>query len=163
MSNLSLYQIEAEYQQLAAQLMDDELTPELETALSINKENLQNKAVNYGFVLKQFDAEVDIINAEIERLKTLKERRTKGIDKLKQTLSLAMQLYGIEKIETPIMKISFRKSESVEVDNVALLNQKFVVQKVTVSPDKAAIKKAIQSGEEVTGAFIQINQNLQIK
>jgi hypothetical protein len=163
MSGLSLYQIEAEYQQLAAQLMDDELTPELETALSINKENLQNKAVNYGFVLKQFDAEVDIINAEIERLKTLKERRTKGIDKLKQTLSLAMQLYGIEKIETPIMKISFRQSESVEVDNVALLNQKFVIQKVTVSPDKAAIKKAIQAGEEVTGAFIQINQNLQIK
>jgi hypothetical protein len=163
MSKLSLYKIEAEYIQLAEQLMDGELTPEIESALAINKENLKNKAVNYGFVCKQLESDVNVIDAEIDRLSALKKQRNKTIDKLKQTLSDAMQLYGVEKIETPIMKIGFRESQSVEIDNVALIDQKFMVEKVTVSPDKVAIKKAIQAGEEVIGAVIKVNQNIQIK
>jgi len=163
MSKLSLYKIEAEYIQLAEQLMDGELTPEIESALEINKETLQNKAVNYGFVCKQLKSDVDVIDAEIDRLSALKKQRNKTIDKLKQTLSDAMQLYGLEKIETPIIKICFRESQSVEIDNVALLDQKFMIEKVTVSPDKNAIKKAIQAGEEVIGAVIKANQNIQIK
>lgn len=161
--NLALYQIEDEYIQLTNQLIDGELTPEIESLLVINKENLQNKAVNYGFVVKQLNSECQIIENEIERLTALANRREKVISKLKATLSEAMQLYEIDKIETPIMKISFRKSESIEIDNMALIDQKFMVEKTTTSPDKKAIKEAIVSGDIVTGARLQVNKNIQIK
>ena len=39
----------------------------------------------------------------------------------------------------------------------------FVVETVTTKPDKTAIKKAIQSGQEVSGASLVENRNLQIK
>jgi hypothetical protein len=62
-----------------------------------------------------------------------------------------------------LIKINFRKSESVEIDNLALLDAKFLNEKVTITPDKMAIKEAIKNGEDVNGARLVINNNIQIK
>lgn len=162
---LSLYQIEQEYLQLAEILISNggETTEELETALAINKENLETKATNYGFVCKELDAHNAIIKGEIDRLKALMTAREKTADKLRSNISAAMQLYGFEKIESPVMKLSFRKSETVEFDDSAAIPAKFITEKVTESIDKTAIKAAIKSGEAVPGAYIKEHQNLQIK
>ncbi len=162
---LSLYNIQTEYIQLAEQLIENggELTPELTEALAINQANLETKSRNYGLVIKQWNAEADIIDAEIERLTTLKKQRLKAVERLENNISQAMQVYNVEKIETPILKISFRKSESVEINNMAQIDSKFLNEKVTVTPDKKAIKDAIKSGETVEGATLVINQNIQIK
>ena len=162
---LSLYNIQTEYLQLAEQLIENggELTPELTEALAINQANLETKSTNYGLVIKQWSAEAEIIFAEINRLTNLRHQRLKAIERLENNISQAMQLYNVEKIETPILKISFRKSESVEINNMAQIDAKFLNEKVTVTPDKKAIKDAIKAGETVEGATIIINQNIQIK
>lgn len=72
-----------------------------------------------------------------------------------------MEEFGIELIEGRTLKISFRKSESVEVDNVDELDEKF--KKVKVEADKTAIKQAIKNGEEIKGARLVKNNNLQIR
>jgi hypothetical protein len=74
-----------------------------------------------------------------------------------------MQLYGIEKVESSFLKLSFRKSESVEVINEAQLLPEFTTTKVTTTPNKTAIKEAIKRGEVVEGAVLVTNQNLQIR
>jgi len=74
-----------------------------------------------------------------------------------------MQLYEVEKIETPLIKLSFRNSESVEITNEQQLDAKFIVTKTVSTPDKKAIKDAIKSGVFVEGATISYNKNLQIK
>lgn len=162
---LSLYNIAAEYQLLAEQLLENggESSEEMEIALRINQENLETKGTNYGLIVKSLEYESDILDAEIERLSKLKKARTNAIERLKNNLSTAMQMYGIEELKTPVLKISFRKSESVEVDNMAQLDAKFIVEKVSTTPDKKAIKDAIKAGEEVAGARIITNQNIQIK
>jgi hypothetical protein len=162
---LSLYNIQTEYLQLAEELIENggELTPELTEALAINQANLETKSTNYGLVIKQWNAEADIIDAEIDRLTTLKKQRLKAVERLENNISQAMQLYNVDKIETPILKISFRKSESVEINNMAQIDAKFLNEKVTVTPDKKAIKDAIKAGETVEGATLVINQNIQIK
>ena len=48
-------------------------------------------------------------------------------------------------------------------DDEKALPADFVVETVTTKPDKTAIKKAIQSGQEVSGASLVENRNLQIK
>lgn len=151
--------------ELAQQMLDNdgELTEDMAEQLAINEQNLQTKATNYSFVIKQMNAEEEIIENEMKRLQALKVSRAKSAQKLKNMISSAMELYGIEEIKTPIIKINFRKSESVEVENVNLLDPEFVTEKVTKSADKAAIKEAIKSGKTVTGAVISINKNLQIK
>ena len=162
---LSLYEIEKSQLQLIEALIDNggEATPELEEALQINKDNLETKSTGYGFIIKQLDAECDIIDIEIKRLTALKKARVNSCDRLKYNISTAMQIFDVEEIKTPLFKISFRKSESVEVDNVDLLDEKFKKTQTTVTADKIAIKEAIKSGEVVIGAVIKSNRNLQIK
>jgi hypothetical protein len=158
---MNLYNIKSEYINIAAQLADGELTPELEEALLINEQNFTEKAINYGYVIKTFESETDILENEIKRLNALKIARSKAIDKLKVTISNAMQLYGINEVKAPTFKMNFRKSESVEVSD--LLDQNYIVEKVSYQPDKIAIKNAIKEGKTVNGAAIIINYNLQIK
>ena len=158
---MNLYQIKNEYLTLASQLEQGELTPEIEQQLQINEEQLKEKAINYGYVIRSFEYDNDVIDAEIKRLKQLKEQKENAIDKLKNAVSDAMQLYGIEKIDSPTLKLSFRKSESIEVsDN---LDKKYLIEKITMQPDKQAIKKDIKDGKQVEGALLVTNYNIQIK
>jgi hypothetical protein len=160
---LSLYSIEQEYLNIVESIVDagGEITEEQETALSINKEQLQTKGVCYGFIVKQMEGEIDLIDAEIKRLTALKKTRSNTIDRLKANLSTAMQVFDIEELKTPLIKINFRKSESVEVD--ANLDTEYTKTVTTVTPDKVAIKEAIKAGLTVQGARLVTNQNIQIK
>ena len=160
---MNLFNIKQEYINLVNTIIDNngELSPELSQALAINETELKEKAINYGYVIKSFEYENDIIDAEIKRLKALKEQKEKAIQKLKNAVSDAMNLYGIEKVESPALKLSFRKSESIEISEN--LDKRFMIEKVTLQPDKVAIKEAIKKGEQVDGAVLVINQNLQIK
>jgi len=74
-----------------------------------------------------------------------------------------MLVSNIEKIESPLFKLSIRKSEAVEVDIVEALPGAFINVKNVVTADKVAIKEAIKRGEYVTGARLIENFNLQIK
>jgi hypothetical protein len=158
---MNLYQIKNEYLTLASQLEQGELTPEIEQQLQINEEQLKEKAINYGYVIRSFEYDNDVIDAEIKRLKQLKEQKENAIDKLKNAVSDAMQLYGIEKIDSPTLKIFFRKSESIEVSEN--IDKKYLIEKTTLQPDKQAIKKAIKDGKQVEGAVLVTNYNIQIK
>ena len=158
---MNLYNIKSEYINIAAQLAEGELTPELEQALMITEANLQEKAINYGYVIKNFESEVDIIEEEIKRLNALKKARVNAVEKLKNNISDAMKLFQILEVKAPTFKMNFRKSESVEVSD--LLDQNYIVEKVSYQPDKIAIKNAIKEGKTVNGAAIIINYNLQIK
>lgn len=161
----SIYNITSEYQLLINQIIEaeGEITPEIEALLTINKEQLQEKGINYAYVIKQFDANCDVIDNEIKRLTAMKKAQNNLSERLKNTISSAMQLFEVEEIKTPLIKLNFRNSESVEITNEAQLAEKFLVVKTVVTPDKKAIKEAIKSGEFVEGATISYNRNLQIK
>ena len=162
---ISIYQIEQNYNQLAEQLIDNdgELTTELAEQLAITEEQLQNKSVAYSFVIKQMDADIDTIDAEIKRLQAAKKQREKATEYLKDRIKHAMDLFSIEEIKTPLVKINFRKSESVEVEDVNSLPAPYKVVKVTEQADKVAIKAALKDGVDIAGCSIATHRNLQIK
>ena len=161
----SLYQIEQTYLNLVESLIENggELTPELETELSINKEQLQNKGVCYGFIVKELEGNIDLIDLEIKRLQALKKPLVNSIDRLKNNLSQAMQMFDVTELKTPLLKINFRKSESIEVTDIDLLDVDFVKTTITKAADKIAIKEAIKAEIPVRGAVLITNYNLQIK
>jgi hypothetical protein len=162
---LTIYNIEKNYNQLADQLIDNdgELTPELNEQLAITEEQLQNKSVAYSFVIKEMDADVEIIDAEIKRLQAAKKQREKASEYLKERIKHAMDLFQIEEIKTPLVKINFRKSESVEVDDVNSLPMAYKTVKVVETADKVAIKAALKDGADIIGCSIATHRNLQIK
>ena len=162
---VSLYNIQNEYLQIVESLIENggELTTELESEIQINKEQLQTKGVCYGFIIKQLDANNDMIDKEIERLNKIKKTNSNSIERLKTNLSTAMQIFEVEQLETPLIKINFRKSESIEIEDLSLLNDAYKNTKTTVTADKVKIKDAIKKGETVIGAIISYNKNIQIK
>ena len=63
---VALYQIEQEYLNIVQSIIDagGEITEEQETALSISKEQLQNKGICYGFIVKELEGNIDLIDLE---------------------------------------------------------------------------------------------------
>ena len=159
----SLFNITAKARQIALALEEGELTPDLENELVINQTELQIKAESYAYAIKSLEGDVSIIDEEIKRLRALKEAKTNAIDRMKEAVVNAFQVYGITEVKSPTLKLSLRRSESVEVINQDQLPDAFVKAKTTYTPDKVAIKDAIKSGLTVEGAVIVENFSLQIK
>jgi hypothetical protein len=113
--NKNLFEIEKEYRELAQQIIDaeGELSPELEEQLAINQQQLETKGRAYGYVIKERQYDNDILDAEIARLTAIKKRNTRTIDKLKETLRNSMEVFGVEEIKSPTLKICFLKSKAV--------------------------------------------------
>jgi hypothetical protein len=160
---MNLYEITHEAQYLAALLETEELTPQLEELLVINQEQLQAKAGNYAKVIANIQGDSDAIDAEIKRLKAMKDSKDRSVTRLKDAVKNAMLVSGIDKIESPLFKLSLRRSESVEVEVPEALPIDWQVKKVTITADKVAIKQAIKEGYAITGARIIENFSLQIK
>lgn len=164
--NKSIYQIEVAHRNLVEELIENEgeLTPELETQLAISYEDLQQKGVAYTFVIKDQDGVISQIDAEIKRLSDLKKRKEKAVEKLKETLVNAMEVFGVQKLESPIVSISLRASESVEVLDFEKLGLSYKKCSLPVwSADKLKIKQAFKDGKTVEGANLIKKNSLQIK
>lgn len=170
----SLYHIQTEFLLIAEALMDGELTPELESQLQINETELNNKAVNYSFIIKKFEDRAAIIDAEIKRLTALKKSATSSADRLKTNITNAMNLFGVEKIESELMTISFRKSKQCVIDDDISAERivsewidhpllPFIKTVKTYSFDKAELKNAMESGMTFDAVRMVENKSLQIK
>lgn len=135
----------------------------IESGLEITQDNFKDKATNYVKFIRSEEAGLSAIDEEIKRLTALKKSKVSKIDNLEARLSNSMQSIGFDKYDLGLFKLSFRKSSSVEVIDVDQLPEGFKRVKTTVDADKIAIKKAIEAGQEVTGASIKHSASLQIK
>jgi hypothetical protein len=75
-----------------------------------------------------------------------------------------MEATGLEKIEGPAIRLSFRKSSAVVIDGEDLIPASFMRHKPSPppEPDKKAIAEMIKAGYEVAGAHIEARRSLQI-
>jgi hypothetical protein len=159
----SLYHIQAEYIALASALEVGELTPELETALAINEAELQQKAIGYAYVIKEREANIEVIENEIARLTALKRSEQRVTESMRSAISNAMQFYGVHEVKTPTVRLSFRKSEGLIGQADKLADEFVTLIPEQRKPNAAAIKAAIKEGREVDGSEIETRWNLQIK
>lgn len=84
------------------------------------------------------------------------------LNALKKYLTTWLDAVGKDKVETVNAKISFRKSDQIQIDDESAPAD-FVKVVTETKPDKTAIKKAIKDGAEVPGATLIQNRNIQIK
>lgn len=158
----NLYNIETEYLTLMGQVEDaeGELTPELEEALSINESQLQGKSIAYLHIISTREAVNLQAKEEIKRLQAFVKANDSLVNRLKDRLLNAVNLFGA--FEVGINKFGTRKSSSVEVDSVNTLDPRYKIVKITESADKKAIKEAIKSGKEIEGCRIVDKLGLKI-
>ena len=103
------------------------------------------------------------LDAEIKRLMELKSSHDRKVASVDKQIDYLLKLFQIEKMQTEINELSYRKSEAVIFTDEAAIPSEFKKEKLTISIDKIEIKKAIKAWTEVPGAVIETRQNLQIK
>ncbi len=125
--------------------------------------SFDEKADSIASYVKDLNATAKAIKEEEKNLEARRKRAERKAESLKNYLSVCMQASGRTKFESARNVISFRKSESVTVYDESILPKDFMVEKITVAPDKKAIVAAIKGGEIIEGAKLETNYNIQIK
>ena len=163
MTNTTIFEIGNEYQNIISLIEQNngEMSDDLHEAYINSRDELNNKAKAYIYVIRNKENLISNIDAEIDRLKEMKKRTENEIDRIKNYLSMAVDTFG--NFETGLHKISNRISKSVEVTDCTQLPKEYLKEKIEISADKTAIKKAIESGENISGALLVTKSNLQIK
>lgn len=164
---MNLYEIDKHYQEVLENgfSFDDETGEILFDTESLDK--LQGEYKDKIDNIVCFIKDIEALNLAIKNEKKALDERIKmnenKIERLKSYVSESLKQRQLKKFETSKNKLSFRKSESVNVLDESLLDKKFMKEKTTYTPDKTSIKKALKNGEEVSGAVLEVKENLQIK
>lgn len=163
--NNTLYEITDKYLKVLDNLEIDEETGEILNAEELDELSgaFEEKSEAVACYIKNSEVFIGDLKAEEANLAKRRKQTEKRIDYLKNVLTACLDAAGRDKVETTKVRVSFRKSVAVSIDDEKALPADFVVETVTTKPDKTAIKKAIQSGQEVSGASLVENRNLQIK
>lgn len=166
---MKLYEIANDYLALMQAIENDEIPEEAiaDTLEAITAE-IEDKADNIACLLKNIDAEIVAIKAEETRLAERRKVKEKSAERIKQYLSDVLQSAAIDKVETARNRISFRKSESVELDEgfiawAVMTKRNDLLSFKDPTANKTEIKKALKGGQAVEGAKLVVNQNIQIK
>lgn len=122
-----------------------------------------DKAEATACYIKELIGLAERIKAEEKAFAERRRRLENKTEWLKKYLSRQMQTAGRPELETPRCRISFRKSEAVEVADIEMPPREFVRMEIRESADKAAIKAALKAGREVTGAALVQSNNIQIR
>ena len=151
--NVSLYEISADFLKALDGLEVDEETGEIMNfdAVEALDAQFEDKAESVACYIKNLSAFAADLKAEEENLSTRRKTVERRVDSVKKYLSSCLATVGKDKVETAKARISFRKSIQVQIDDEAALPANYVTTTVTTKPDKTAIKKAIQAGEDVGG------------
>ena len=134
---------------------------QLDDYLRMLAEQEADKADRLGFVLrglKDKAESLDAMGAEIQR----KARSVKRAEqRLRDYILATMVANGLQKVKGEAFTLSARKSAAVQVYDEARLPLEFI--EVVMTPMKAEIKKAIQSGQSVPGAALVENTSLMVR
>lgn len=138
-----------------------------ETGEIIDPEALDNllmqkdeKIENVACWIKNLLSDADAIKAEKDALAERESRLRKKAESLQKYLSDAL---NGQKFSTARCDVSFRRSETVKVENVNMIPAELLRVKTTVEADKTAIKAAIKEGREISGCKLIENLNIKIK
>ena len=144
-----------------------ELTDEIAEELAIRRDNFKDKAEAYAKFILKLESEADQAAAEIKRIQALKKAKENTVARLRESLLAALMVFteedakGIRRYETPLAKLSTRKSQAVEVLDETILPSEFWIIKKEIS--KSTISQTIKNKAEVPGAQMKDNISLSIR
>ena len=162
---MRLYEINAELEKLidpeTGEIADIELFEHLAMERSTKIENI-------ALWIKNLESDAESLQAEEKKLKARRVSAENNAERLHDFLS--GMLSDGEKFETPRVKLSWRKSESVKIlipeeDFIEwakkVNNELLSYKEPTIN--KVEIKKRLNAGEAITAATLLQSNNLQIK
>lgn len=109
--------------------------------------------------IKNLKAEIEALKAEKDAFAQRQKSAENKMESLKRYISGYLEGTAFESAK---VKVSFRKSESVEIMEGAVIPNEYLRFKEP-EVNKTELKKALKSGVSIEGVYITENQNIQIK
>ena len=138
------------------ELSEDEIKDTLDSLMMDRAEKIDNIACYY----KNLAAEAEAIKLEEVKLRDRRQAIDNKADRVKAYLDRAL---AGNRFESARVKVTYRKSEQVVVEDLDKLGKQFLRIKQTVEPDKSLIKEVIKTGAEVEGAHLEVKNNISVK
>jgi hypothetical protein len=140
---------------------------DMETGEIIDVEQLERlqierdaKIENVICWIKNLESDASAIKAEA---KSLTDRANKAENKAAELKDWLVGALGGQTFNSARCAVSWRKSESVEIEDEKKIPLQYMIKKTEYKPDKTAIKIMLKSGTEIQGCKIVKKLNPQIK
>lgn len=166
--SMSLYEIDTRIREILDSIYDaadeDGEVGEIDlTELKELQAARETKLENIALYAKNLAVEASAIKDEENILAERRKRLERKCERMKGILMYAMQEDGNKKISSPRFEAVLRYSKKTEIIDESLIPEEYMTTKITKTPDKTAIKKAIEAGTEVAGAKVLDNTTISIK
>ena len=156
---MTLFQINEQIQK-AIELGFDPETGEILDASALEQLQIDRdeKIENICLYIKDLVAESKALADEAKALSERKEQSAKRAESLKKYLQTMLD--G-QKWKSSKAAVSYRKTQSVVVDDLEALKPEFL--RIKKEADKTAIKDVLKAGAAVAGAHLEERQSMSIK
>lgn len=160
---MKLYQISDAIRQALDHIELDEETGEILNADALHAVEVEaaDKIEATALYLRELDAEAKAAKDEADRMIARVKSMQKRSDYLKAMLIDALHATG--KVKTARVSVSIRTSKAIEVADGVTLPDAFVTVRTTTTPNKTALKEAIEAGADIEGVRLVERESVQIR
>lgn len=154
--SLSLIQLDANYQKIAAELIEagGELTPESEAALDKAVTALCEKTDAYGVVSDRLDNQAAYWKMQKDMCAKAQKTCENAIERLRERMRFILKDHPDKSLQGKIYRYFLAKSaDKIEVDD-NLLPGRFKTTQVSVTPNLALIKEELKKGVTIPGVTV---------
>lgn len=161
----TMYDVHKEFDAIWAWLeeSDGEVTPEIAALTEVAEADLREKAARYVHVIRDIEATISGIDAEVVRLQDRAAKYERRVEYLRSVLLGCVQRYG--KFEAADTTISSRRSTSVAI--VGDVPERYMVtpepKPPEPLPDKRLLAADLKAGVDVPGAKLEERYTLVLK
>ena len=160
---MKLYEISDAIRAALDHIELDEETGEIlqADALHAVEAEANDKIEETALYLRELDAEAKADKDEADRMIARVKSMQKRSDYLKAMLLDALHATG--KVKTARVTVSIRTSKAIEVADGVTLPDAFVTVRTTTTPNKTALKEAIEAGADIEGVRLVERESVQIR
>ncbi len=165
----TLYEITSELDSIVNELHQyeqDQLEVPTELAQRLNGllDQEGEKVDRCCIYITKTDKEIEHLKSHLQVVQSEIKKKERMIEYLKNIALNTMNRRGVRELQGKLgHKFSLRESTSVEIYDTKLLPDTFLKLKEEWQVDKNAVKDAIKSGEQIPGARLSKNLNVQVK
>ncbi len=162
MANTSIYDINKAFQSLVDMVADGDLSQDdFQQALMELEQSKVEKCGNAICYLNMLKHGIEDMKSEEKRINTMRKALENRAKNLENAFAYVLKNMGDSEVITKYGMMKVRKNPpSVIIDDIAKIPTQYQHQKIEVTIDKVAIKKAINAGEKVDGAHIEQSEKL---
>lgn len=160
---MKLYELTDERLKLLEMLEDEYVSEEaIRETLELNFLDIKDKFDGYGKILRQMQADREMVKSEKMRLATREKAIDNGIDRLRNYMLNAMLLMDETKVKTELFTVSVTtRVKPVVTIEPRLLREQF--KKVEYKADNKEIEEYLKAGNEVDWAHLEQVKGLTVR